>query len=154
MKTSSLVLLIVCINVFIIVGDASFHLSTRPIDSVISSFMTTPANFSEDNPDTPYAYDFSSNNDGSYNITYFTANVPRNKVAASSGTGGSDSLGFIDGISIGWNLLLFVFDFVFKAVTFWFQIPGFPVVLSWLLAVPFAVAYLWAIFSLITGRDT
>lgn len=153
MKTSTLVLFLVCINLFLIVGDASFNLTTSPINNVFNGIFFIPEDLENTNV-TPYIYDISTNNDGTYNITYLTGNIPRNKVAASSGTGSTDNIGFLDALSIGWNMILFIFDLTFKAFTFWFQLPGMPIYWAVLIAIPFGLAYLWAVISLFTGRDT
>jgi hypothetical protein len=152
MKTSTLILFLVCINVFLIVGDMSFNLTTKPIDTVLSTLFKIPADL--EGNETAYAYDFSSSANGTYNFTFLTSNIPRDKVSASSGTGSTNSnVGFLDALSIAWNLILFVFDMIFKCITFWFQIPNFSPIWGFIIAIPFGFMYIWAIVGLISGRD-
>lgn len=142
-KASVMILLIICINAFLWVGNLTYNFNGVNSD-ILDRFVDMP-----DDIRTGQISRDDTANEGIYNNGSVNANTPRDKISISSGAGAGDfDKGLLESTSFLWNTILLLWDLLTLSLTFWYTIPSIDFVTAFLLSLPFGIMYMFAVFSI------
>lgn len=143
----NIVMLVICINIFLTVTDSAAVQYMGQGTSIVTNTSLA---------DTFYKSSTITNDSIQYNIngnSSVASAIPQNPVSPSVQSGGTSVFNWIDPLSSVWSALKLLFNVLFGIYYMFYLLPGFPLLLAFIISAPLSVAYTIALVKLVrTGE--